>query len=98
MSKEKVKQRQKREFSKEDIDSFVTPVKELPEAKRLRHSPLYDGIVDRVMSDTSKKVFKIEVPNMSFKSIYAPLDSRIKKRKLPLKIKIRNKILYLEKQ
>jgi hypothetical protein len=97
MSKEKAKQRKQRVFKVEDIDSFVTSVKEIPKSEKLRHSILYDGIIDRILADKSKGSFKIEVPDMTFKQLYAPMDSRIQKRKAPLKIIISNKILYLKK-
>jgi len=92
MSKEKqLKQtKQKKDFT-------ITPIEELPLGKRLTYS-FYDTILDSVMKDTSgKKNFKIEVSGKNYKSIYAPIDIKIRKRRLPLKIQIRNKILYLQK-
>ena len=89
MTKGRGKERTDREFS-------ITPVSELPLGLRLKPS-FYDTILDSVMNDETSKIFKIEVPNKTYKNIYSPIDIRIQKRKLPLKIHVRNKTIYLEK-
>lgn len=73
----------------------LTPVKELPPTKRLKRS-MYDDILNDVMAST-EKLIKIEVPGKTAKSMYASFKNRIKKRNLALKIRVREKALYLEK-
>lgn len=91
MSKRESKVKQEKEFT-------VKAVKELPPGMRLKES-FYDQILDSCMNDKSNKIFEIEVKGKKWKSIYAPLDVRIMKKKYPLKIFVRTKEdkLYLKK-
>jgi cell fate regulator YaaT (PSP1 superfamily) len=73
----------------------LTPVKEIPQTKRQKHS-MYDEILDDVIAN-SEKLMKIEVNGRTAKSLYASFKSRIKKRGLSLKIRVRDNILYVEK-
>jgi hypothetical protein len=51
------------------------------------------------MNDKANKIFEISVTGKKWKSIYAPLDVRIMKKRYPLKIFVRTKEdkLYLKK-
>lgn len=91
MSKRESKVKQEKEFT-------VKAVKELPPGMRLKES-FYDQILDSCMNDKANKIFEISVTGKKWKSIYAPLDVRIMKKKYPLKIFVRTKEdkLYLKK-
>jgi hypothetical protein len=89
----------KREKIKDIEKEFsIKPVKELPPGQRLKES-FYDKILDECMSNTSSNIFEISVKGKQWKSIYAPLDVRIMKKKYPLKIFVRTKEgkLFLKK-
>jgi hypothetical protein len=73
----------------------LTPVKELPQSKRLKHS-LYDDILDEAVANP-ERLMKVEVPGKTAKSMYTSFKNRIKKRNLPIRIRVRDKVLYLEK-
>jgi hypothetical protein len=83
-----------KEKSKEvDIKDILEPVKELPKPLRMKRNTVYDQIIEEAMK-SNEKFFKVNLP---MKKIYGSLDLRIKRDKLPLKIRVRNKVLYLEK-
>jgi len=90
----------KRESKSKDIEReySIKPVKELPPGQRLKES-FYDKILDECMSNTSSNIFEISVKGKQWKSVYAPLDTRILKRHYPLRIFVRTKEgkLYLKK-
>jgi hypothetical protein len=90
-SKEKIKQKSEKlkEFS-------ITPVDELPKADRLKPS-FYDTILDEVIKDKTRKFFRIEIPNKTFKAIYAPLNVRIEKHGYQMRIRVAKQKLYIEK-
>jgi hypothetical protein len=73
----------------------LTPVQELPPSKRLKHS-LYDDILDDAVA-SPERLMKVEVPGKTAKSMYTSFKNRIKKRNLPIRIRVRDKVLYLEK-
>ena len=85
-----------------DIDAMVTAIETLPAPKRMLRDSLYDKIFDKVVA-SSDKLFKIEVPNKTMKSLYSPFDFRLKKfnktpeRQFNIEIRVRNKVLYLVK-
>jgi hypothetical protein len=89
----------KRESKSKDIEReySIKPVKELPPGQRLKES-FYDKILDECMSKPGN-IFEISVKGKQWKSIYAPLDVRIMKKKYPLKIFVRTKEgkLFLKK-
>jgi len=90
----------KRESKAKDTEKEfnINPIKELPVGQRLKHS-FYDDILDACMADEKNKIWEVRVKDKHWKSIYAPLDTRIMKKKYPLKIFIRTKEdkLYLKK-
>jgi hypothetical protein len=85
-----------------DIDAMVTAIDELPAPKRNGKDSIYDKIFSKVVA-SEDKLFKIEVPNKTMKSLYSPFDFRLKKynktpeRQFNIEIKVRNKTLYLVK-
>jgi hypothetical protein len=90
----------KRESKAKDVEKEFTvkAVKELPPGQRLKES-FYDKILDECMANKSSNIFEISVKGKKWKSIYAPLDVRIMKKKYPLKIFVRTKEdkLFLKK-
>jgi len=74
----------------------ITPVPKLPEGQRLRES-FYDKILEDIESNETGRIFKVEIPDKSYKSIYASFDIRILKHGLHMRIRIANKTLYIEK-
>lgn len=74
---------------------ILTPVKELPQTKRQKHS-IYDDIINDVMINP-EKLIRIDVPTKVAKSMYTSFRNRVKKRNLPLKIMVRDKALYIGK-
>jgi hypothetical protein len=95
MSKEK---QSKEKQPKQEKEFTIKAVKELPPGLRLKES-FYDKILDGCMADKTNKIFEIEVKGKHWKSIYAPLDVRIMKKKYPLKIFVRTQTgkLFLKK-
>ena len=73
----------------------LTPVSELPPSKRLKHS-IYDDILNDAVA-SPERLMKVEIPGKTAKSMYTSFKNRIKKRNLPIKIRVRDKTLYLEK-
>ena len=73
----------------------LTPVKELPPSKRLKHS-LYDDILDDALANP-ERLMKIEVTGKTAKSMYTSFKSRIRKGNWPIKVRVRDKEVYLEK-
>jgi hypothetical protein len=85
-----------------DINAMVTAIENLPAPKRMAKDSLYEKIFDKVVA-SSDKLFKIEIPNKTMKSLYSPFDFRLKKfnkspeRQFNIEIRVRNKVLYLVK-
>jgi hypothetical protein len=84
------------------IVAKVTPVKEIPEGRKLAKIPEYDAVFKQVI-DSSEKMFKIEVEGKTVKSMYAPFSFRVKShnkdpnRKFNVALRIRNKEVYIVK-
>jgi hypothetical protein len=80
----------------------VTPVKEIPEGRKLAKIPEYDAVFKQVI-ESPEKMFKIEVEGKTVKSMYAPFSFRVKSynnnpdRKFNLALRIRNKDVYIVK-
>ena len=90
MSKRELKRTMPKDFT-------VTPVDELPTPDRLRTS-FYDQILDQINLDRSdKRFFRVEVPNKTFKSLYAPILTRIQKRGFPMRVRVSKQKLYVQK-
>ena len=80
----------------------ATPVKEVPEGKKIARRPEYDEVFKKIM-DSSEKIFKIEVEGRTVKTMYAPFASRVKTfnkksdRKFNAQLKVRSKEIYIVK-
>ena len=80
----------------------ATPVKEVPEGKKIARRPEYDEVFKKVV-DSSDKIFKIEVEGRTVKTMYAPFAARVKSynkkldRKCNLQLKVRSKEIYIVK-
>lgn len=80
----------------------ATPVKEVPEGKKIARRPEYDEVFKKVM-DSSEKIFKIEVEGRTVKTMYAPFASRVKRynkkpdRKFNAQLRVRSKEIYIVK-
>ncbi len=84
------------------IVAKVTPVKEVPEGKKLIKIPEYDAVFNQVI-ESPEKMFKVEVEGKTVRSMYAPFSFRAKSynkkpdRKFDLALRIRNKEVYIIK-
>jgi hypothetical protein len=91
----------KKETNKK-IQAKATPVKEIPEGRKLAKRPEYDVVFNQVI-DSPEKMFKIEVEGRTVKSMYAPFSFRVKSynknpnRKFNVALRIRNKDVYIVK-
>jgi hypothetical protein len=88
----------KREKTKEEKQYSIKPVESIPPGLRLKES-FYDRILDECMANTSSNIFEISVKGKNWKSVYAPIDVRIMKKRYPLRLVVRTKEgkLYLKK-
>jgi hypothetical protein len=84
------------------IVAKATPVKEIPEGRKLAKRPEYDAVFKQVI-ESPEKMFKIEVEGKTVKSMYAPFSFRVKSfnknpdRKFNVALRIRNKDVYIVK-
>jgi hypothetical protein len=80
----------------------ATPVKEIPEGKKLVKIPEYDAVFKQII-ESPEKMFKVEVEGKTVKSMYAPFTFRVKSynkkpdRKFNTALKVRNKEIYIVK-
>lgn len=80
----------------------ATPIKEVPEGKKIARRPEYDEVFKKVM-ESPEKIFKIEVEGRTVKTMYAPFASRVKRynkqpdRKYNAQLKVRSKEIYIVK-
>jgi hypothetical protein len=95
MSKlEKVKSKQ--------IVAKATPVKEIPEGRKIAKIPEYDAVFKQIV-ESPEKMFKLEVEGKTVRSMYAPFSFRVKKfnkkpeRKFNVALRVRNKEIYIVK-
>ncbi len=85
------------------IVAKATPVKEIPEGRKLAKIPEYDAVFKQII-ESPEKMFKIEVEGKSVRSMYAPFTFRVKQynkkpdRKFNVALRIRNKEVYIVKQ
>jgi len=84
------------------IVAKATPVKEIPEGRKLAKIPEYDAVFKQIV-ESPEKMFKVEVEGKTIKSMYAPFSFRVKSynkksdRKFDLALRIRNKEVYIVK-
>ncbi len=84
------------------IVAKATPVKEIPEGRKLAKIPEYDAVFKQIV-ESPEKMFKVEVEGKTVKSMYAPFSFRVKSynkrpdKKFNLALRIRNKEVYIVK-
>lgn len=84
------------------IVAKATPVKEIPEGRKLAKVPEYDAVFKQII-ESPEKMFKVEVEGKTVKSIYAPFTFRVKSynkktdRKFNVALRVRNKEIYIVK-
>jgi hypothetical protein len=95
MSKlEKTKNRQ--------IIAKATPVKEIPQGRKLAKIPEYDAVFNQII-ESPESMFKVEVEGKTVKTLYAPFSFRVRSynkksdRKFNVSLKVRNKEIYIVK-
>jgi hypothetical protein len=87
---------------KRQIVAKATPVKEIPEGRKLAKIPEYDAVFKQII-ESVEKMFKVEVEGKTVKSMYAPFSFRVKSynkkpdRKFNLALRVRNKEIYIVK-
>jgi hypothetical protein len=80
----------------------ATPVKEIPEGRKLAKIPEYDAVFKQII-ESPEKMFKVEVEGKTVKSMYAPFSFRVKSynkkpgRKFNAALRVRNKEIYIVK-
>ncbi len=80
----------------------ATPVKEIPEGRKIVKIPEYDVVFKQII-DSPEKMFKVEVEGKTVKSMYAPFSFRVKQynkkpdRKFNAALRVRNKEIYIVK-
>ncbi len=84
------------------IVAKATPVKEIPQGRKIAKIPEYDVVFKEII-DSSEKMFKVEVEGKTVKSMYAPFSFRVKQynkkpdRKFNTALRVRNKEIYIVK-
>jgi len=84
------------------IVAKATPVKEIPQGRKLTKIPEYDAVFKQIV-ESPEKMFKVEVEGKTVKTIYAPFVFRVKvynqkaDRKFNLALKVRSKEVYIVK-
>lgn len=80
----------------------ATPVKEIPQGRKLAKRPEYDAVFKQII-ESPEKMFKVEVEGKTVKSLYAPFSFRVKSynrkpdRKFNAALRVRNKEIYIVK-
>lgn len=84
------------------IVAKATPVKEIPQGRKLAKIPEYDKVFMEII-ESPEKNFKVEVEGKTVKTLYAPFSFRVRSynkkpdRKFNLALRIRNKEVYIVK-
>jgi hypothetical protein len=84
------------------LEVKATPVKEIPEGRKIARRPEYDEVFKKIM-DSPEKIFKVEVEGRTVKSMYAPFMMRVRSynkkpdRKFNAQLKVRSKEIYIVK-
>jgi hypothetical protein len=80
----------------------ATPVKEIPQGRKLAKRPEYDAVFKQIV-ESPEKMFKVEVEGKTVKSMYAPFTFRVKSfnknpdRKFNVALRVRNREVYIVK-
>ena len=59
------------------IVAKATPVKEIPEGRKIAKIPEYDAVFKQII-ESPEKMFKVEVEGKTVRSLYAPFSFRVK--------------------
>jgi hypothetical protein len=84
------------------IVAKATPVKQIPEGRKIAKIPEYDAVFKQII-ESPEKMFKVEVEGKTVKSMYAPFSFRVKNfnkkpdRKFDTALRVRNKEIYIVK-
>ena len=84
------------------IVAKATPVKEIPEGRKIAKIPEYDAVFKQII-ESPEKMFKVEVEGKTVRSMYAPFSFRVKNynkkpdRKFNTALRVRNKEIYIVK-
>ena len=84
------------------IVAKATPVKEIPEGRKIARIPEYDVVFKQII-ESPEKMFKLEVEGKTVRSMYAPFSFRVKSfnkkpdRKFNVALRVRNKEIYIVK-
>ena len=84
------------------IVAKATPVKQIPEGRKIAKIPEYDAVFKQII-DSPEKMFKVEVEGKTVRSMYAPFSFRVKSfnkkpdRKFNVALRVRNKEVYIVK-
>ena len=84
------------------IVAKATPVKEIPQGRKIAKIPEYDEVFKQII-ESPEKMFKVEVEGKTVKSMYAPFSFRVKSynkkpdRKFNVALRVRNKEVYIVK-
>ena len=84
------------------IVAKATPVKEIPQGRKLTKIPEYDAVFKQII-ESPEKMFKVEVEGKTVRSMYAPFSFRVKsynkkpERKFNTALRVRNKEVYIVK-
>ena len=84
------------------IVAKATPVKEIPEGRKIARIPEYDVVFKQII-ESPEKMFKLEVEGKTVRSMYAPFSFRVKAfnkkpdRKFNIALRVRNKEIYIVK-
>ena len=84
------------------IVAKATPVKQIPEGRKIAKIPEYDAVFKQII-ESPEKMFKVEVEWKTVKSMYAPFSFRVKNfnkkpdRKFDTALRVRNKEIYIVK-
>ena len=87
---------------RKQIVAKATPVKEIPQGRKLAKIPEYDAVFKQII-ESPEKMFKVEVEEKTVKSMYAPFSFRVKSynkksdRKFNVALRVRNKEVYIVK-
>jgi hypothetical protein len=87
---------------RKQIVAKATPVKEIPEGRKIAKIPEYDAVFKQII-ESPEKMFKVEVEGKTVKSMYAPFTFRVKSynkkadRKFNVALRVRNKEIYIVK-
>jgi hypothetical protein len=84
------------------IVAKATPVKSIPEGRKIAKIPEYDVVFKQII-ESPEKMFKLEVEGKTVRSMYAPFTFRVKsfnkrpERKFNVALRVRNKEVYIIK-